>query len=186
MKIKVDNNGNPILEQFSADGFIDCTFIIRNLTETSNSYRFHISASHKGEVLGMDVEVVKGIKAGFDSEMNLIKDHVYRKGVIFRRSGLESDRLVSILSKLYGNEATNLRMVKEETFTGIALQQGEINMASDPIKIKIFGNDSDDDLENNYYESFFNLDLKNGFVFWNEKDQDYREPLIRGLSKNDL
>ena len=73
-------------------------------------------------------------------------------------------------------------MVSEETFTGIALHQGMIDMESEPVKIKIFGNDSDNDIEDDYYESFFNLDLKNGFVFWNEKDQEYREPLIRSLS----
>lgn len=55
-------------------------------------------------------------------------------------------------------------------------------MKSEPVKIKIFGNDSDNSFENDYYESFFNLDLKNGLVFWNEKDQDYREALIRSLS----
>ena len=56
-------------------------------------------------------------------------------------------------------------------------------MTKEPIKIKIFGKDSENDLENDYYESFFNLDLANGFVFWNEKDEEYREPLIRGLSQ---
>lgn len=55
-------------------------------------------------------------------------------------------------------------------------------MVSEPIKIKLFGRDQDPDLDENYYESFFHLDLENGFVFWNEKDPDYREPLIRGLS----
>ncbi|EHU4841393.1 hypothetical protein KY951_004500 [Vibrio parahaemolyticus] len=74
-------------------------------------------------------------------------------------------------------------MSAEETFTGIALHQDEIDMASDLVKIKLFGKDQDEDLEENYYESFLNLDLKNGFVFWNEKDQEYRKPLIRGLSE---
>lgn len=77
----------------------------------------------------------------------------------------------------------SLQMIAKEEFTGIVLHQGPINMASDPIKIKIFGRDQDDDLDKNYYESFFNLDLKNGLVFWNEKDQEYRDPLIRALSQ---
>jgi hypothetical protein len=32
------------------------------------------------------------------------------------------------------------------------------------------------------WNSSFNLDLPNGLVFWNEKDQDYREPLVRSLT----
>jgi len=31
-------------------------------------------------------------------------------------------------------------------------------------------------------ECFFNVDFANGLDFWNEKDQDYREPLIQGLA----
>ena len=183
MELRVDQQGNPIIEQFSEEGFIDCVLKIRDLEETNNSYKFHLSASHEGKVLGINVEVVKGIKGGFDAETSLIQERVYKKGVIFRRSGIESDRLITVLAKLYGFEKKEIKMVQEESFTGIALHQGEINMASEPIKIKIFGKDSEKDLENDYYESFFNIDLENGLVYWNEKDQEYREPLIRGLSQ---
>lgn len=184
MEIRTDKQGNPIIEQFSEEGFIDCVFKIKNLVETKDSYKFHLAASHNGETLGLNVSVVKGVKGGFDSEMHVIKDHVYRHGVKFFRSGPESDRLISVLSVLYGNKSKKLKMVKVETFTGIALHEDPIDMTSEPIKIKLFGKDSEVDFnEDAYYESFFNLDLKNGFVFWNEKDQDYREPLIRGLSE---
>ena len=56
------------------------------------------------------------------------------------------------------------------------------DMTQQPVKLKIFGNDQATDEEEDYYESFFNLDLPNGLVFWNEKDQEYREPLVRSLS----
>lgn len=55
----------------------------------------------------------------------------------------------------------------------------------EPVKIKLFGNDRETDSEDDYYESFFNLDLPNGLVFWNEKDQEYREPLVRSLSSSE-
>ena len=185
MEIKADSEGNPIFNQFSEEGFIDCVFKITDLKETENNYKFHLISSYEGEILGMNVEVIKGIKGGFDSEMSQIQDHVYKKGIRFLKSGKESDRLITTLAKLYGMEEKPRIMVKEETFTGIALYEGDIDMESEAIKIKLFGKDEgeDDELEENYYESFFNLDLANGFVFWNEKDQDYREPLIRGLSQ---
>ena len=179
----MDENGNPDIGQFSEDGFIDCVLKIHELKENNFTYAFHLSASHNGQILGMNVEVVKNIQGGFDDDVNLIENHVYRNGVIFRRSGKESDGLISVLSEIYGNIPQQLKMVDEEIFTGIALHQGSIDMSSEPIKIKLFGNDKDEDDEESYYESFFNLDLKNGFVFWNEKDQDYRQPLIKSLSK---
>ena len=56
-------------------------------------------------------------------------------------------------------------------------------MEIQPIRIKLFGRDSDEEVEREeYFESFFNLDLASGFVFWTEQDPDYRVPLIRGLS----
>ncbi len=183
MEIKVDSKGNPILEQFSEEGFIDCVLKISNLEETKSNYKFHLSASHAGEELGVNIEVVEGIKSGFDTEMSLINEHVYRNGVIFFRSGNESDRLIMVLAKLYDLEPKILKMVKNESYTAIALHQGELNMATEPVKLKIFGKDSDENTAKEYNESFFNLDLANGFVYWNEKDQEYREPLIRGLSQ---
>ena len=50
------------------------------------------------------------------------------------------------------------------------------------VKLKIFGKDGEPFDEAAYYESFFNVDLPNRFVFWNEKDPEYRKPLLRALS----
>jgi hypothetical protein len=131
----------------------------------------------------MNVAVIKNIQGGFDQEMNLKRENVYRHGVTFYRAGAESDRLISALASTYSGEKKTLQMVSEESFTAIALHQGELNMEAAPIKIKIFGRDAEPLDEDAYYESFFNLDLKNRLVFWNEKDQDYRKPLIQGLSR---
>jgi len=181
--MKTDERGNPILNQFSEEGFVDCVLRITELTETSTQYRFRMVASYNGELVGLKVAVVRGIQAGFDSKMELVKDHVYRKGVQFIRSGPESDLLISALSDLYGLGTKHLIMVEDETFTAIALHNGDIDMTRDPVKLKIFGRDGPTDTEADYYESFFNLDLKNRLVYWNEKDQEYRKALIHGLSK---
>ena len=75
-------------------------------------------------------------------------------------------------------------MVDEETFTAIALHQGRIDMDNEPIKLKIFGKDGEPFDEDAYYESFFNVDLPNGLANWNEKDPDYRVPLLQALSSD--
>lgn len=182
-QMKTDNHGNPLLTQYSEDGFVDCVFRIADLVETPTTYRFRIIASHNGNPVGMEVTVVKNIQAGVDAEMALIKDHVYRQGVIFSRTGAESDRLIRALSEMYGKGMSSAEMVQSESFTAIALHQGPIDMAKEPVKLKLFGRDRPTDKEDDYYESFFNLDLKNGFVFWNEKDRGYRMALLRALSK---
>ena len=183
MSIATDNSGNPILEQFSEGGFIDCVFKISDLFEGSDFFNFHLSASSEATILGMDVAIRKDIKAGFDTDMNFVKDHVYHDGVTFIRSGIESDRLIARIAFLYGLPNTGGEMISKETFTAIALHQGEIDLRTEPVKIKLFGRDGESFAEGDYYESFFNVDLVNGFVNWNEKDQEYRKPLIRGLTK---
>lgn len=182
MDIQTDSEGNPILDQHSEEGFVDLTFRISDFSDDGEHYRFHLTASHKKRIVGMDVVLVKGIQGGFDAKMNLVKKHVYRLGVRFLRSGTASDRLISALAELYGAKPSPMKMVKEETFTAIALHQGRLDMDNEPVNLKIFGKDGEPFDEDAYYESFFNVDLPNGFVFWNEKDPDYRKPLVRGLS----
>lgn len=180
--MKIDQQGNPLLAQYGEEGFVDCVFRISDLVDTGAAYRFRITASHAGQTVGMEVTVVKGVQAAFDADAKLIAGHVYRQGVVFSRTGPESDRLLAALSALYGSDKRSGRMVEHESFTAIALHQGSIDMTKDAIKLKLFGRDRDRDHEDDYYETFFNLDLKNGLVYWNEKDPDYRAPLLRALA----
>ena len=182
MELRTDSNGNPILDQNSEDGFVDLTLLISDLSDDGVHYRFHLSASYKRRVVGLNVVLVKGIQGGFNSKMNLVKKHVYREGVRFLRSGAESDHLIRAIADLYGAKQAKRMMVDEETYTAIALHQGQIDLESDAVKLKIFGRDGEPFVEDDYYESFFNVDLPNGFVYWNEKDQEYRQPLLRALT----
>jgi hypothetical protein len=181
--MNTDSYGNPVLDQYSEEGFIDCVLRIINRSETPDHYRLRLQATYADQVVGMNVVIVKNIQGGFDSEMNLKKANVYQRGVVFYRTGPESDRLLGALAALYGQEKQVLRMTAEESFTAIALHQGALDMEREPVKVKIFGRDGEPFDQDAYYESYFNLDLKHGLVFWNEKDQEYRKPLIRALTK---
>ena len=182
MDVQTDGNGNPILQQFSEDGFVDMTFRLANLVDDGQYYRFHVAAAYNNLTVGMNVVLVKGIQGGFTANMDVVKEHVYRQGVRFLRSGPESDRLIAAVAELYGSNLSRSRMVEEETFTAFALHQGSMNMACEPAKLKIFGRDGEPFDENAYYESFFNVDIPDKLVFWNEKDPDYRNPLLRALA----
>ena len=181
--MKTDNHGNPHLTQFSEEGFIDCVLRIVERSETPTHYLLTLRAVHEGQVVGFAARIIKGIQAGLDSKANLIQSHVYRNGVTFIRTGEESYRLIAGIFRLYGEKTRPLRMVEREPFTVIALHQGTINIDNQPVKIKLFGRDAEPIDNTTYYESFFNIDLKAGFVFWNEKDQEYRQPLIRALAE---
>jgi hypothetical protein len=105
MDVQADRVGNPNLDQFREEGFVDLTFRIGNLLDDGRHYRFRLAASHKNLIAGMDVVLIKRIQRGFDARMNLVKEHVYRLGMRFLRSGPESGWLISAIRELYGLEA---------------------------------------------------------------------------------
>lgn len=184
MEVELTENGDPILDQFSEEGFVDCIFLISGHKVTDQGHRFHLSAAHHGAAVGLDVTVRTGIRGGFDEETELIREHVYRRGVRFRRSGPESDLLMRALAGLYGLPDRPVKMVEEFDFTVIGLfKDGEADADTDPVRLKLFGNDAEECAEADYFEAFFNLDLGAGFAAWNEKDLDYREPLVRCMTE---
>jgi hypothetical protein len=177
----LDAQDLPIIDQFSEDGFVDCVFKIESLKTDQHFYYFNLLASHKAKKVGFAVKLVKHVGPGFDADMNLIKDHVYYHGVSFWSLGQISDELITALAELYGQEVRSLRMIQEVTFTVIALQQEDTELDSNAVRMKLFGRDAEPIVEDDYYESFFNVDIPSGYVSWNEKDPDYRAPLIRAF-----
>lgn len=172
----------PILGQNSQEGFVDLAFKIVSLKSDESYYYFDLLASHDNERVGLAVKMVRIISPGFDSEMNLIKDHVYHDGVSFRSLGVISNRLMTVLAKLYGVDDSPRHMVAEEMFTAIALHQADTKLERHRVRLKLFGRDGESFIEDEYYESFFNIDFPSGWAFWNEKDPDYRAPLLKALS----
>ncbi|CAN5403378.1 hypothetical protein BH20ACI2_BH20ACI2_09040 [soil metagenome] len=188
--IQLDANGLPILDQFSEEGFVDLAFKISRFEADHEKYRFHLAASHAGREVGMNVEMANGMQGGLhedeDEDLQLVQEHVYHNSVEFSRSGVDSDELISIIGCLYGLTSDRLRMVENHSFTAIALHEGTLDFDLQPVNIKLFANDGEDSSENDYFESFFNVDFANGLAYWNEKDQDYREPLIKGPASEAL
>lgn len=179
--MNLDDQGLPALDQFSEEGFVDCVFKVDGLEGDQEFYDFRLLASHGGRRVGFGVKLLRTVGPGLDSEVNLIQEHVYQGGAVFRSLGEMSDDLIRALADLYGMGGSELRMVAEESFTVIALEQGDTDFELRAVRMKLFGRDDEPFVEEDYYESFFNVDLPGGFAYWNEKDPDYRAALIRAL-----
>lgn len=177
-----DKNGLPVLDQFSEEGFVDCVFRIENLVRDGEHFVFELRSSYRNEAVGVRARLKAEIDPGIDAEMNLIKEHVYWRGLEISSLGPDSDRFVAVLASLYGAESTPEAMVQAETFTVIALQQNGTDLESEQVRLKIFGKDGTEDAEDDYYEAFFNVDLPGGLVYWNEKDESYRKPMLKALA----
>lgn len=183
MQTEQTDSALPELTEACEDGFVDCTFKIEDLRSDADHYYFRMSARHEGEIVGLDARLVKRIGPGFDADMHLRQEHVYGEGLVLSSTGAASDRLIRALAKLYAIEPFERVAAASESYTLIALQQEDSELETHAVRAKIFGRDQDEAaLDEDYYESFFHIDLPNGYVHWNEKDADYREPLLRAWS----
>lgn len=172
----------PDLLRSKEDGFVDLVFRIVERSGTADFHRCRLEAVHEGAAVGFELLLRKGILSAFDDKVDLIRTHVYRRGAQFLRTGAESDRLIEAVQSLYECRLPNARMVDSSTFTVIALHQGEIDFETECVRLKFFGQDDEPVDENAYYELFFQVDLAGRTAYWNEKDPDYRWPIVRGLS----
>jgi hypothetical protein len=64
-------------------------------------------------------------------------------------------------------------------FTGISLEGTPHNLAAGPVKIKLF---FDPGAESEYAELYLNIDLAQRRVHLDEKDPEYRAPILRALT----
>jgi hypothetical protein len=183
---QLSEEGLPILDQFTEGPVVDCFFEIVERVESADHFELQLRASYKGSPVGMNVWVRRGIQGVLDADKKTIAEHVYRPGVQFSRTGPESDRLISAVAELYGLPATPLRMVPTIAFTAIAVHRaGQVDMEKDPTKLKLFAHDGPQEPPGRYFESFFELDLTNGFAYWTEKDPAFRGSLLKGLALPD-
>lgn len=180
--MELDGNGLPCLAQFCEEGFVDCVFKVQNLEHEAGHYHFDLRGSFDGQPVGLRVRLISEVGPGFDADMQLIQAHVYRKGVVLSSLGIETERFISALASLYEMPVSEVAPTATETLTVVALQQQDTGLADGPMRLKLFGQDDDAADAGRYYESFFNVDLPAGFVYWNEKDMDYREPMLMALT----
>lgn len=175
----------PSINQPTEEDFVDLTFKLVAWKEMPDkTVEFEIKGTYKGEAVGLKAVLKSNLVPGIKNGSEIAKGAAVKEGLTFVSSGSESDRLISALAELYGAKK-KIKMVPEFKFTIFPLEEGPIDFAKRSIRLKLFGNDegTDQELEEKYFESFFNIDKPNGIVQWNEKDSEYRAPLINSLGK---
>jgi hypothetical protein len=186
--LMVDAAGVPLLIQSDEDGFIDCIFKMENIKRIGDFLHFDMKAIFQGESVGLNAQVFCGIGPGLrinnNGDMAISEGGVYRPAVVLRTLGTLSDRFLNAYLSLCGLASDQpLVFVDEFSLAGIALHQEDIDILAMPVKIKLFGNDADGDNLKRYFESYYNLDVPNGYICWNEKDPGYRVALVSSLSE---
>jgi hypothetical protein len=119
------------------------------------------------------------MKNGFtESEMNG-GEGFSKRAVKINTIGIESNEFIKALSELYGFPTQKLFTTKTITSTAFSLNKKNADLdKSDYYKFKVFLEGKD-----TYGELFLNINTDEKIIELHEKDQEYREAIIKVLSQ---
>ncbi|SNR13862.1 hypothetical protein [Tenacibaculum jejuense] len=160
----------------STEGFVDVPLSIVNREELDSYFEYTARAILNKEKVGVTIRLKKDIPPGFVNGEP--KNMFLKEGIQFISRGKESDVLLQFLSDKYDLKNTDLVLKDTQTFTCANLNQDSPNYVNNKSRFKIFLEGEQD-----YAELFVNFDFEKNRIYLNEKDHEYREPLIKLLKK---
>jgi len=160
----------------STEGFIDISLSIIESKESDKYIEYNTSATVNNDTIGIIVKLKKDIPAGFINGEP--KNMFLKEGIEFISKGKESDNLLRFISEKYGFKNSNISIKDTQMFTCANLNQEKPNYKSGESRFKIFLEGEED-----YSELFVNFNFTKRIVYLNEKDEEYREPLIKLMKK---
>ena len=97
------------------------------------------------------------------------------------RIGAESDNFCSLLQDKYQLTGTSQEMPDLVETMVVSLGTDPVRITEEPLKMKMFVEPEGDESE--YAEFFLNVDLRGQVVQFHEKDNEYRENLIKAFCR---
>lgn len=98
--------------------------------------------------------------------------------VTLRSIGEPSNNFVELLSKIYGVTSKSGPMLAEISTQAVGLADDPRRLLEVPVRMKLFFHT---EIEGRYAEVFLNLDVPGRVVQFHEKDQEYRQNVVRAL-----
>lgn len=101
-------------------------------------------------------------------------------GIELQLNGQPGQNFVRFLSSAYGIPSESISLPASVSFTAVPLEGDPQQIAGAPLKFKVFHRD-DEPEGADYFELHIDPDLPHGIIHFNEKDPDYRKPILRSL-----
>lgn len=181
-------NDSASLEDINArinpeDGWNDIFLKIVKDQKTDSSHIYTVKGLYKEQTVGLQIEVNSSIGAGIVDGKPNVNSGIARQSVHIRSMGAESDAFVKALAELYGHPTTKAFRQQPLSVTAFSLNETPVNLDKDGYyKLKLFLEEYDEDL---YSEIFLNINTEKKEIEINEKDWEYRRPIIELLSNDD-
>jgi hypothetical protein len=159
------------------EGFVDLAFTISNAKKLdTGAFEVAVKGHLKGDKVGFAIELLPSWNR---QAVEGIDDAFYWGEAFFKSSGSESEAFIKSLAGLYGATVSNASVPGKVYAQVVGLACNPEQLEVSPCKMKFFFNpDGEEEL---YSEVFINIDLTAKKLEFNEKDNDYRAPLLRSL-----
>ena len=163
------------------EGWNDIFLKITEREDNDDSVIFTAKGLFENQIVGLKVQVNKNMDAGVLPNQEINQDAFYRDGIRFFSIGDESDKLLKALSSLYKFPTDLPFLPVIDGAMAFSLNEAPMDLNSkEYYKLKLFFND---DSEDSYCELFCNFNLTDNIIELHEKDEGYRENLIKTFSK---
>jgi hypothetical protein len=163
------------------EGWQDIFLKITSDTKTDSSHIYIAKGLYFNKTVGVQIEVSSEIGAGIingelEGDSGFVSNAVQLTSI-----GQESDELVKALAELY-DFPTNKGFTKETIpTTAFSLNETPVNLDKNGYyKLKLFFGEDD---ENLYSELYLNINTEEKEIEIHEKDEEYREPIIKVWTK---
>ncbi|NIK93613.1 hypothetical protein GZ212_15740 [Mangrovimonas sp. CR14] len=167
--------------QDAEEGWQDLIFTITQKVKLDNGFwSLTCKAKYENQTVGLKINIADGIPAGIVGK-EIDNTSFASKGVEIQSIGKESDKLIEVISKLYGQPKSSVFTSEKLIFTAFPLNKEKAILENGRFHFKLFFDENDE--QNLYAEIFLNPDLKNGTLELNEKDEEYRMNIVKLLSE---
>ena len=172
-------NTYPDAELTQEEGFVDITFrVLKHVKQSDGALRIYVRGKLQERKVGFAIDILPAWKK---SAIENTDQFFYWGDARFIRTGEETDEFISALSHLYGLKVVSRKAKVNVPAQVVGLANDPALILSEPTKMKFFFNP--DGEENLYSEVFINVDLRSSILQFNEKDMEYRMPLVSSLSE---
>ena len=174
---------SEITAAMEPQGFVDLAFDLASHERSADGGQTCIArGTHNGAEVGFRFRLPAQWKQGTLGDTGLT---TYQSTITLESLGDSSDRFVAALGELYGGSLHPTRMTPVVAFTAISLGGIPAALEKGATKIKLFfepTEDSEEAYEMFYAEHYLNIDLASRTVEFHEKDEGYRDAVLRALS----
>ena len=170
---------NITSNQIEKDGWKDLVFdIVESSKIENNIWTFDCKAKYQNLVVGFRLFIIDNIEPGINND-KIDETRFVQEGLSIVGIGEESDNFINAISSLYGIQSIQKFTIQKLLYTVFPLNNNVAKLEKGKFKFKVFYDDSDE--KKLYSEFYINIDLSNKILELNEKDEDYRENILKAF-----